>query len=233
MAGRRWDTNITELMDFSPPDWCERLRTLALDTNRQRPSCWMDYFVFPRGQYRHKVPPFAVGRPDWDRWMIWFTRRSHTPVVDASRSVIAVHQDHDYSHHPLGFKGVMHGEEAKSNARLLGGARHLFTTENAQYRSGETGLKWNYRHLLVDFLTFRRAVAVTLWAAWFDLLDLTRPLRHALGLKAEEGRGTLSAYHPENVVLRWENTFTVEPPFRAAHAGLKPGATMNEPLPHK
>jgi hypothetical protein len=28
------------------------------------------------------------------------------------------------------------------------------------------------------------------------------------------------------LVLRLENAFTVEPPFRAGHAGLKPGATM-------
>ena len=29
------------------------------------------------------------------------------------------------------------------------------------------------------------------------------------------------------LVLRLENALTVEPPFRAAHSGLKPGATMN------
>ena len=35
------------------------------------------------------------------------------------------------------------------------------------------------------------------------------------------------------LVLRTENAFTVEPPFRAAHAGLKPGATTTWHAPDK
>ena len=148
VAGQRWDTDITESIDFSQPDWRERVRNLALRTNRQRPPCWIDYFIFPRGQYYHKLPPFAVGRPGWDQWMIWYTRSARNAVVDASRSVVAVHQNHDYAHHPLGFKGVMEGEEAKRNAALLGDSQHLFTTEHAQYRwktadrSGAFGACW-------------------------------------------------------------------------------------------
>jgi len=176
MVGRRWDTDVTELIDFSPPDWGVRLRTLALQTNRQRSSQWIDYFAFSRGLYYRQVPSFAIGRPGYDQWMVWFARKSRASVVDASRSVVAVHQNHDYSHHPLGFQGVMDGVEAQSNARLVGGRRHLYTIENAQYRLGKEGLKWNSRRLIADLKVLRSA-------AWFGILGITRPLRHRLGLR--------------------------------------------------
>lgn len=176
VAGQRWDTDITESIDFSQRDWRERVRNLALRTNRQRPPCWIDYFIFPRGQYYHKLPPFAVGRPGWDQWMIWYTRSARNAVVDASRSVVAVHQNHDYAHHPLGFKGVMEGEEAKTNAALLGDSQHLFTTEHAQYRWEDGHPEWSFRRVLVESKAFG-------WSAWFAVLGATRPIRHALGLR--------------------------------------------------
>ena len=187
MAGRRWDADITEAIDFSQPDWREQLRDLALRTNRQRPPYWIDYFMFPRGQYYHKLPPFAVGRPGWDQWMIWYSRSTRIPVVDASRSVMAVHQDHSYAHHPLGFKGVMEGEEAKSNAQLLGDAQHLFTTEHAQYLLENGNPKWSYRRLRVEFEPM-------LWRVWFAILGVTRPLRHALGLRQKRVGETLPSH---------------------------------------
>jgi hypothetical protein len=185
MVGRRWDTDVAELIDFSPPDWGKRLRTLALQTNRQRSPQWIDYFAFSRGLYHQQVPPFAIGRPGYDQWMVWFARNSRAAVVDASGSVVAVHQNHDYSHHPLGFQGVMDGEEAQSNARLVGGRRHLFTIENAQYLLEKEGVKRNYRRLIADFKVLRSS-------AWYGMLGVTRPVRHRLGLRQgflEKGRG--------------------------------------------
>ena len=35
------------------------------------------------------------------------------PVVDASSGIVAVHQNHDYRHHPQGKHGVWYGEEAE------------------------------------------------------------------------------------------------------------------------
>lgn len=190
MVGRRWDTDIRELIDFSHPDWGERLRLLALRTNNQRPPVWIDYFTFRRGQYYHNVPPFAVGRPRWDQWMIWFARSSRTPVVDASQSVMAIHQNHDYSHYPLGFQGVMGGEEAKRNEELAGALPHFFTIEHAPYRLGKNGLKWNSRHLFIRFDAPRKAVRdffsparAILSSAWYAILRVTLPVRHVLGLR--------------------------------------------------
>src|SRR5574337_939266 len=63
LAGQRWDTDITQPLDFEQADWEASVRALARLANRQRPPQWIDYFAFTRGLYLNKVPPFVVGRP--------------------------------------------------------------------------------------------------------------------------------------------------------------------------
>jgi len=41
------------------------------------------------------------------------------PIIDASEMITVVHQNHDYSHHPQGKKGVWEGLEAKRNQELM------------------------------------------------------------------------------------------------------------------
>ena len=49
MVGRRWDTPITQSVDYSDSGWNEIVRTAALSANEQRDWWWIDYFVFSRG----------------------------------------------------------------------------------------------------------------------------------------------------------------------------------------
>ncbi len=187
MAGQRWDTDIAAPVDFSTPRWEENLRRLALETNRQRPPQWIDYFVFTRGLYLGKTPPIVIGRPGIDNWLLWSARHAGAKVVDASHVVVAVHQNHDYSHHPQGEEGVSEGDEAKHNRQFVKGWRFA-TLENATHRLTATGIHRNYRHWLI---LCSRAFGVARSAIWFGLLDLTRPVRHHLGLcqgRNEEGR---------------------------------------------
>ncbi len=179
MIGRRRDMDIDEPLDFSGPDWERRLRTLASRNGKARPPQWIDYFAFSRGLYG-SIPPFAIGRPGWDNWLVWHARKSGALVADASAVVMAVHQNHDYSYHPDGDKGVWHGEEAQRNYKLLSGGRCFATIENATHRLTPGGTKRNHRHWWA--LARRRALA-GISLIWFALLGLTRPLRHALGLR--------------------------------------------------
>src|SRR6266853_1780539 len=89
MVGRRCDVNITEPWDFSKPDWNERLRSMARERGKLRPAQWIDYFVFPRGLLHQQVPPFAVGRPGYDNWLLWKVRSMRVPVVDVTQVVLA------------------------------------------------------------------------------------------------------------------------------------------------
>lgn len=187
MAGRRWDVDIREPLNFEQPDWRAQVRALALHTNRQRPPQWIDYFAFRKGLFRERIPEFVIGRPGWDNWLLWFARSSGASVVDASAAVCAVHQNHDYGYHPDGEAGVWQGEEAQENYKLLEGHRKFATLENATHILRADGLYPNYRHWLVQS---RRRTADYLSPVWFRFLDLTRPIRHRLGLR---GKGSSSA----------------------------------------
>ena len=106
---------------------CACWRTAAANSI---PRLASDYFVFPKGAIGH-VPPFAVGRPRWDNWMIFNARRLGLPVYDATRVVTAIHQNHERSHWPRGADGSFPEEDA--NQALLGW-RNLYGMEAATHR---------------------------------------------------------------------------------------------------
>jgi len=183
MAGQRWDTDITAPVDFYAEDWEATVRRQALAANHQRPPQWIDYFVFSRGLYYKNTPPFVIGRPGWDNWLVWHARHSGARVVDATAVVQAVHQNHDYSYHPDGAAGVWQGEEAQQNYALLERGRCFATMENATHRLTPGGLRPNYRHWAV---LMKRRIASLRSTIWFALLDVTRPLRHRLGMRERQ-----------------------------------------------
>src|SRR5579872_5436680 len=143
MVGRRWDLDVTEALEFEVPNWDCIVRDSALIANRQCASNWIDYFAFTKG-FAQQVPPFAIGRTRWDNWLIWHARSMGYPVVDASKSVMAIHQSHDYSHRPNGYNGVWSGEEARRNAELAGGWQHHYTTDDATHRLSYDAVSLNY-----------------------------------------------------------------------------------------
>ena len=55
-------------------------------------------------------------------------------VIDATRDIWAVHQNHGYNHHPQGAEGVWKGPEAERNERLAGGSFRLFNILDATHR---------------------------------------------------------------------------------------------------
>lgn len=176
MVGRRCDVDITEPWDFSAPDWCQRVRSLAHERGRMRPSQWIDYFVYPRGLLRGQIPPFVIGRTSYDNWLLWKVRSMGVPVVDATEVVLTVHQNHDYSFHPGGQSGLWQDVEARQNSALLG--KHYATIDNATHRLTPRGLRPNYYHWVARS---RRKAKSTAYAVWFGMLGLTRPLRRRLG----------------------------------------------------
>jgi hypothetical protein len=181
MVGRRWDTPITEPVDFSDPDWSGRVRSFALSTNNQRDEWWIDYFAFSRGLYVGDIPPLAIGRRAWDNWLVWRGLNSKEAVVDASGVVVAVHQNHDYNHHPQGTQGVWEGDEAKRNFQLAGGWAHLRTISDATHEfapSGRIRSTWLPKRR-AEIQKSAKALPTTIL---YSLLDLTYTPRHAIGL---------------------------------------------------
>jgi hypothetical protein len=188
MVGRRWDLDITEPLPFHAPDWQARLAQQVRQSARQRTPDWIDYFAFSRGVLGRNLPPLAIGRPFWDNWLVWKVLAASKPVVDASEVVLAVHQNHDYSHHHQGEKGVWHGEDQRVNFQLIGGHGHLRTIANAPYRLTPSGFAPNRLHRIHYWLTRGKhfgILVVTKFQSyvWHPILDFTRPLRNAVGLR--------------------------------------------------
>jgi len=130
IVGRRWDLDIREPLSFRG-GWENELRGKVLQRGRLHSPNGSDYFIFPRECFP-ALPDFAVGRSGWDNWMIYHARKEGYPVVDASSSICAVHQSHDYSHLPGGRSH--HGiPESLRNVELAGGRHRIFYLGDADY----------------------------------------------------------------------------------------------------
>jgi len=148
MVGQRWDLELKESVNFNEAQWEAQLKTNLAEHGKLHSKSGIDYFVFSRGLYRD-IPPFAVGRPGWDNWMIYRARSLKVPVIDATKVITAIHQNHDYSHHPEGKAGVWKGPERKRNLELMGGITHAFSLEYATFLLSPKGLRpaLTMRHL--------------------------------------------------------------------------------------
>jgi len=173
MVGRRTNVELDEPAIYVLPEEEARLEALVLQRGVVGPPSAIDYFVFPRGSFSN-FPPFAIGRPRWDNWFLWKARKSHAALVDATEIVLAVHQNHDYSHLPPGSPDIMQCEEAIRNKALAG--RGFCTIEDATHVLHTDGVKYNPRHIFVPAMRVARP-----W--WWDFLKITRPLRHPLGIR--------------------------------------------------
>jgi hypothetical protein len=188
MVGRRWDMDITAPLPFASPHWQSDLLNEVRRHGKQRTPDWIDYFAFSRGVYDGELPPLAIGRLFWDNWLVWKVINTKIPVLDASQVVLAVHQNHTYSHHPQAAKGIWDGEEQRPNFQLIGGHGHLRTIASAPYLLTPSGFQknrlrqvneWSRRgkRLVINGLTKLQTYV------WHPFLGLTRPIRKTLGLR--------------------------------------------------
>lgn len=130
IVGQRYDLNLQQPLEFGL-DWDVRLLAEVQKRGRLHPPAGSDYFIFPRACFTD-LPGFTIGRAGWDNWMLYHAREQHLPVIDATASIIAIHQDHDYSHLPNG-QPHYRLPESSENIRLAGGRRTIFTLADADH----------------------------------------------------------------------------------------------------
>lgn len=140
LAGQRWNLDLTEAIDFTNPVWEEELRARLADKGKLNPQWGMDYFVFPRNMYA-EMPAFAIGRFFWDTWMIYRARSMKLPVIDATKAITPIHQNHGYEHLPQGFEELCKGPERDRNLELAGGLGHVYSLYDATRILTPEGLK--------------------------------------------------------------------------------------------
>lgn len=172
MVGQCWDTDITDAIDFARPDWENLLRSIVSAAAKQRAITGIDYFVFPVGLYS-KIPPFGLGRTFWDNWLVWRASRSGASVVDATTVATVVHQNHPFS-------WTWMGPEQKRNVDLAGGWHTRHSIANAGYRLMPCGIVRDWRRPLRARWELRRGIWIS------NLINWTRPARHALGLNQQK-----------------------------------------------
>jgi hypothetical protein len=132
MVGQRWDLDVSEPIRYEAEEWEDDLKKLVDERGLLHPPTGIDYFVFPR-QTQWSLPPFAVGRPGWDNWFICRARELGLPVVDATRAVTVVHQNHDYAHVKFAADKTTEGPEAIRNRELIGDWGRMFTIRDATH----------------------------------------------------------------------------------------------------
>lgn len=123
LVGQRYEIKVQELIDFADKKWQEKLTEDYILKSKMKGPSWMDYFIFSKNLYAD-LPPFAIGRTFWDKWLVWKAITDKIPVIDCTHAIIAAHQNHDYSHAVHDKYGVWEGPEARENIRLAGGWTH-------------------------------------------------------------------------------------------------------------
>ena len=175
IVGQRLNIDLRRRWEFDAAGWDNRLLQFAHETGEAAPPCWIDYFVFTPNGNLEKLPPFAVGRPGWDNWFIFNARRSGVPVIDVTRAVTAIHQNHDYAHVPDKSGARWNNPEGARNKALsrvsMGSARHTFNILDATYLITERRVT---RAVSIQHLRQHVKSSAVLYPA-------VQPLIHALG----------------------------------------------------
>lgn len=124
LTGQRLNLDVIEALSFES-GWETHLRDRAAQSGDLAGHHAMDYFVFTRDTYID-IPPFGIGRPCWDNWMVYKAFNLGIPLIDATQAIAAIHQNHDYNHHPQGKEGVYAGPEAQFSLNLIGGRHYTY-----------------------------------------------------------------------------------------------------------
>ncbi len=130
VVGQRWDLDVNKPLAFNN-GWDQALRVRTKKEGELHPPAGSDYFIFPRGSF-WDIPDFAIGRAGWDNWMIYRALDSGWHVVDATPSLMIIHQNHDYGHLPGGVPPY-DLEETAINAALGGGHGNMYMTLDTNF----------------------------------------------------------------------------------------------------
>jgi hypothetical protein len=137
LVGKRWDLSVERDLDLRNAEDSSWIRDALEKSGKLGGLAYLDYFVFEKGSLG-KLPPFAVGRPAWDNWLLYHADVSGLKVIDITDAVRVVHQSHGYAHVKQASGDRWEGPEADENRRLANGGR--FDLLDCCYRLGEDGL---------------------------------------------------------------------------------------------
>lgn len=136
LVGQRWDLDVQTELSFAG-DWEAEFDQELKARGRRHPAGGSDYFIYPREVFQ-EIPAFAIGRSGWDNWMFYEARVKGWKLINCSKSINIIHQDHDYAHLPNGQPHYRQPESAE-NVKAAGGKRTIFTLLDCDYETDEKG----------------------------------------------------------------------------------------------
>ncbi len=140
--GRRTELEVDETLGSEPEEILKNIASRFAEAERDGESASImckDYFVFTREMYT-TIPEFAIGRGNWDNWMVAHAKSLDVPVVNIAEVAPVIHQKHGYAHVKGGrLSAYVRGEEARNNQRLAKGT-HWFKGSTATWSLGENGM---------------------------------------------------------------------------------------------
>jgi predicted O-methyltransferase YrrM len=111
--GERCNLDVTEAIDFTNKTWRDDILAKLAQTGHSGGIYAIDYFIFTPGLWPY-IPPFAIGRFVWDNWLVGNALGQGKKVVDATRYIKCIHQNHAYAH-GLSEEALRESPETKRN----------------------------------------------------------------------------------------------------------------------
>jgi len=188
LTGQRWNVDFEGVIS-GQGTWTKHLQDLVAASGKLAGPQATDYFVFSRDTFID-IPPFAIGRLCFDNWMLYKALNLKIPLIDATGSITAIHQNHDYNHHPKGRDWIFLGPEAQRNLQLLGGEHYTyFMLDLATWQITPQGLRkpsfsWERLDRQLDMLPLARPELKPIAQIGLSLLRTSRqPKRFASKLR--------------------------------------------------
>jgi len=111
MIGRRWNLNVEKKINFLQK-WEPKLIKKLNASGQIHPPTGIDYWVFSKS-IDWPLPPFLVGRPAADNWLIYYARLKNIPVIDTTAVATVIHQNH-----PRPFGDSSYLKQRENNQKL-------------------------------------------------------------------------------------------------------------------
>ncbi len=124
-SGRRTDIDSIGNLDFSDPLWETGILAKIQKSGILHGWSGIDYLIFPN-TCNFSLPPFPVGRPGWDTWLLFNCKQKGIPVIDMTHAVTAIHQNHNPAYSQI-------GQEAIRNITIAGGYENFSSLREADF----------------------------------------------------------------------------------------------------
>jgi hypothetical protein len=168
MSGRRHNLDFEEKINFNDKNWQNDLRKIISERGKLHRASAMDYWMFRR-DFNLNPPPFIIGRPGMDSWLIFRSRQMKIPVIDATEVISIIHQNHNYPSKKKHFFDI----EKKRNIELAGGLSCACTLLDANFILTKDGL--GRPNILRRILS-----SLTLFYPWRQLLAFKRKIQNSI-----------------------------------------------------